>query len=73
MKIWLFQDVHVSDHHYHSSGSVLVIAETAGYVKSLLATTQVRLDDEDWENVRTFPTHAYVPPEVFIFPDAGCC
>jgi len=73
LKIYLFQDVHVSDFNYHSSGSVLVIAATDGEVKALLEPTEVRLDEEDWKHVRTFPTHQYIPKEVFIFPDAGCC
>lgn len=73
MKIWLFQDVHVSNYNYHSSGAVLVVAATRGEVEALLAPTEVKLDELDWENVRTFPTHQYIPSEVFIFPDAGCC
>lgn len=73
MKIWLFQNAcHVTD-SYHDGGSVMVIAETEGQVKNLLAYTDVELSDADWESVRTFPTHSYVPAEVFLFPDSGCC
>jgi hypothetical protein len=74
MKIWLFQDVRVSKDSYHPFGGLVVVAETEGHVKQLITRYNgVTLDDEDWENVRTFPTHSYVPPEVFIFPEAGCC
>jgi hypothetical protein len=74
MTIYLFEGVsHVSDYNYHSGGAVMVIASTEGHVKALLEPTQVQLYDEDWAGVRTFPTHSYVPAEVFIFPDAGCC
>jgi len=73
MKIWLFQDVRVSN-SYHPFGGLVVIAETEGHVKQLIAQYNgVVLGDDDWENVRTFPTHSYVPAEVFIFPDSGCC
>lgn len=72
MKIWLFQDATVSK-NWHSGGAAMVIAETRGQVEDLLHHTDVELDERDWENVRTFPTHSYVPMEVFIFPDAGCC
>ena len=73
MKIWLFEYAHVTD-SYHSGGALMVIAETRGQVEHLLtAYPGVKLDEEDWENVRTFPTHSYIPTEVFIFPDSGCC
>lgn len=73
MKIWLFENVYKATDSYHDGGSVMVIAETEGQVKNLLHGTGVILSDEDWEFVRTFPTHSYVPEEVFIFPDSGCC
>lgn len=73
MKIWLFEGAHVTD-SYHSGGSVMIIAETEGRVKQLLLEHPgVQLEEEDWKYVRTFPTHSYVPEEVFIFPDSGCC
>lgn len=73
MKIWLFEGAHVTD-NYHSGGSLMVIAETEGQIKQLLREYPgVQLDEEDWKHVRTFPTHSYVPKEVFIFPDSGCC
>ena len=73
MKIWLFVDAWTVTDNYHDGGSVMVIAETRGQVENLLAHTNVELSDADWEDVRTFPTHSYVPAEVFIFPDSGCC
>jgi hypothetical protein len=73
MKIWLFIEPDKVTDSWHSGGSVMVIAETEGQVKNLLAHTEVELSEDDWENVRTFPTHSYVPAEVFIFPDSGCC
>lgn len=73
MKIWLFIEPQRVTNSYHSGGSVMVIAETRGQVENLLRHTEVELSEDDWENVNTYPTHAYVPAQVFIFPDSGCC
>jgi hypothetical protein len=77
MKIYLFQDadqVSNPDYCYHAGGSVMVVAETDGEVENLLKRfPNVQLSAEDWQKVRHFPTHNYIEPEVFIFPDAGCC
>jgi hypothetical protein len=73
MKIWLFEDPERVTDSWHSGGSVMIIAETRGQVEQLLHGTRVELSEQDWEGVRIFPTHSYVPAEVFIFPDSGCC
>ena len=73
MRIYLFEDAEKVSNQHHSGGSVMVIAPSRGDVEALLEPTAVELDQWDWENVLTFPTHNYIPPQVFIFPDAGCC
>jgi len=74
MKIYLFEEPQQVTGNWHSGGSVVVIAETDGEVENLLKRfPNVQLSAEDWQKVRHFPTHNYVEPEVFIFPDAGCC
>jgi hypothetical protein len=77
MRIYLFENadqVSNSDHVLHTGGSLMVIAQTDEEVLHLLSEfPHVQLSAEDWQMVRHFPTHNYIEPEVFIFPDAGCC
>lgn len=73
MRIYLFEDVTCTD-NWHSGGSVMVLAETDQHVLDQLENfPAVQLTAEDWQRVRHFTTHNYELPEVFIFPDAGCC
>lgn len=73
MKIFLFEGATVTD-SYHSGGSLMVIATSEEHVKEqLTAYPGVKLDERDWKYVRVFSTSPLELPEVFIFPDSGCC
>lgn len=74
MKIYLFEGIDQVTNNYHPEGSVMVLAETDQHVlDQLKAFPAVQLSAEDWQSVRHFTTHNYEKPEVFIFPDSGCC
>lgn len=73
MQIYLFEYTTVTD-NYHSGGALVVVAKSEEHVKELLVDfPAVELDEDDWKNVRVFDTNPYELPEVFIFPDSGCC
>lgn len=77
MQLFLFENatqVSNPDHAYHSGGSVMVLAKGISEVTEMLAeSSDVILDDDDWSLVRVFDVSDMELPEVFIFPDAGCC
>lgn len=73
MKIYLFEYATGSD-SYHSGGALMVIAKSEAHVREQLENfPAVKLDDDDWKGVRVFDTSPIELPEVFIFPDSGCC
>lgn len=73
MKIYLFEYATVTD-NYHSGGALMVIAKSEEHVREQLeGYPAVKLDAEDWTGVRVFDTSPLELPEVFIFPDSGCC
>lgn len=71
MKIWIFEYAKVSD-HYHDSGGMVFLARDKAQVLSMLPTG-AELDEDDWERVRIIEHPSLEMPEVFVFPDAGCC
>lgn len=75
MQLFLFQNVQrVSEYNYHDGGSVMVLAKGISEVTEMLKDHPgVILDDDDWNQVRVFDVNPDLDPEVFIFPDAGCC
>jgi hypothetical protein len=85
MKAWVFDYlVGVSD-SYHSGGGLLVIAESPQKAKALIESrrgTNIRgeygpavdidINELDFRQATaSFPVEA--EPQLFIFPDAGCC
>ena len=73
MQIYLFEYATVTN-NYHNGGALMVVAKSEEHVKELLVDfPAVKLDEDDWKNVRVFDTSPYELPEVFIFPDSGCC
>jgi len=84
MKTFLFQDAESVSLNYHNSGSVLVLASDEAGVRALVdeynqpdrSTPAVVLSEDDWSRVRVFEldsSHRADAPQLFIFPDSGCC
>lgn len=77
MKIFLFEEPEQVTDSYHSGGSVMVVASSKTSAKQLLEDYPgIILSADDWTGVREFelaPVGSGYTPEVFIFPDSGCC
>jgi hypothetical protein len=71
MKVWIFENVKVSN-SYHPYGGLVFIAENSEQIMDLLPE-HAELDEEDWESVRMIEHLSFELPKVFIFPDSGCC
>jgi hypothetical protein len=73
MKLYVIgRAAHVSD-SYHEEGGIVVVAADLDAAK-LLAASQpaVMLTDEEWAGAVEFTVYD-AEPQVFVFPDSGCC
>lgn len=74
MKIFIFENVMELTERYHSGGGLVVIAKDKFEVNELIKDDPyIKLTKEDWSTVKIYSLEEPVEPEVFIFPDAGCC
>lgn len=75
MKIFIFENVMELTSRYHSEGGLVVIAKDKFEVNELIKDEPyIKLTEEDWATVKIYSLEEPdVEPEVFIFPDAGCC
>lgn len=71
MKIWIFEYAKVTD-SYHSGGGLVFLAKNREQVLALLPPG-AELTEEDWDRVRVIDDLSHEFPEVFVFPDSGCC
>lgn len=77
MNIYLFQSISDLTDNYHDGGSAMVIAESVEKAINSLPVAAQTEASNDWVagRVRSWPLPlgTVVKPEMFIFPDAGCC
>jgi len=63
-----------ASHRYHSEGGAVVVAASEDDARTLLnVTPDVTLLDTEWEGRVVYELAKDYPPNVTIFPDAGCC
>lgn len=73
MKIFIWNKVNDMSRFYHSSGGIAVVARDLEHARKMIGS-QLR---EDCEAIVKDPDASYEvvsdKPEIFDFPDAGCC
>lgn len=73
MQIFIFDRVAEATTNYHSEWWIVVIAKDKEDALKLLSSTAATITDTEWENVVTYELKNNQEPNIFIFPDAGCC
>ena len=74
MKIFIFEGVGNLTYRYHSGGGLVVIAKDTDHVKELTKDYGgLELSSEEWEDCLIYDIQDTAQPQVFVFPDAGCC
>ena len=79
--VCIFEDVHNLTRNYHDNGGVAVIARNLVEAASLIPYEDYYSDPKttgqsrNWELVTSgiFKLAEHQEPEVFVFPNAGCC
>lgn len=75
MKIYILEDVDQVSDRYHSDGGVVIIAHDLDHAKELVdKTDHLDIKDAEWEKAIAYELSGEnIQPEIFIFPNAGCC
>jgi len=81
MKMYLWERLDQVSENYHCEGGLVVIAKDKKEVKKLIKAKNeaeewgpdIEIKDEEWKDVKIFEMNENNNPEIFYFPDAGCC
>lgn len=74
MNIFIFENVSQLTNNYHSEGGLVIVAENIEQaVKMVFEDKYIELTKEELENVKVFKLAYNHEPQMFVFPDAGCC
>lgn len=74
MNIFIFQNIDQVSGHFHTGGSLAVIAKDKEHVEELILEEEhIEITDNDWDRVITYELKNEEEPRIFVFPDAGCC
>ena len=72
MKVFIWEYVEEATGHYHSTGGVVVIAETEDRAYELAKEQGVKFKETEVPTLSLDLLHVN-EERVFVFPDAGCC
>ncbi len=73
-KIFIIEEVDQLTYHYHPNGGIVIIAPDLEAAKQLVSGHKtMRITDKEWATAKVYELRNEVPPEYFVFPDAGCC
>lgn len=85
MRVYIIQRVENLTDRYHGEGGLAIVANDDEHAKVLFEeyANGVRKDgwydftpvvtDTEWQSAKVYELAQDAEPEVFIFPDAGCC
>lgn len=86
MNIYVFPRVSELTTRWHSSGGLVVVAESREDVEAMLERGRERtknswdedgyplaINDSEWEQVVVYELKGDAEKVAYIFPDAGCC
>ena len=74
MKMFIFKELSQVSDNYHSEGGLAVIAKDKDQVYQLIEEYgDIEITEDEWHEVWIYDLVGDVEPEVFVFPDAGCC
>lgn len=74
MKIFIFKEVEKLTENWHGGGGLVIIAPDMIHVLEMALAHEIILSQDEIENVLVFDLKAAdIQPQIFIFPDAGCC
>lgn len=80
MKVFVWNNIDVMSESYHSGGGVVIIANDLKSARNLAKKEEVSASETtDYSDIyttqpsRTIDVVSAEKPEVFLFPNAGCC
>lgn len=74
MNAYIFINVEKLTSNYHSGGGLVIFARDVDHATELTRSdSNIEISDDEWSEVKVFKMADDVPPQLFKFPDAGCC
>lgn len=73
MKVFVWNYISELTINYHSDGGLVVVAESLSDAIKAAEKLGVVFGVDEREPTNTYETGSQHEPEVFIFPNAGCC
>ncbi|HDY86248.1 hypothetical protein LCGC14_1126010 [marine sediment metagenome] len=82
MTLYLFERIDKVTDSWHSAGGIVIIAKDRRQAKEIATKyfdskfdkrDKVGITIDEWKSVKVFVLAGKHKPEVFIFPDEGCC
>ena len=81
MQIYIIQLVKNLTTSYHSEGGLAIVANDGNHARELFAGYalaesrwgEVVVTDAEWDTAKVYELAQDAEPNVFVFPNAGCC
>jgi len=75
MILFIFDKVLDLTHRFHSSGGLVVIAENEETAKQMIENHKDIncVSEDDWFYVKKLKLSDEEAPNIWVFPNAGCC
>lgn len=73
MKCFIWTEVDELTNRWHSGGGLIVIHETVEQARQLAVENNVKFDNTSMEPDMVYNLEGVVQPDIYIFPNAGCC
>jgi len=74
MYVYIFEYIEELTDNWHSDGGLVVIAKSRKQAKELIASKpSMVVTDEEWDSCIVHKLVGNPKPQIFVFPDAGCC
>jgi hypothetical protein len=72
VKIFIWEEIERATDNYHSSGAVVVVAESEESARVLASDKGVKFDSKETVDC-VYVIDGEAPEYVGVFPNAGCC
>ncbi len=74
MNAYIFENVEQLTSNYHSGGGLIIFARDIDHATELTRSdSSISISDVEWSEAKVFKMADDVQPQIFKFPDAGCC
>ena len=74
MKLFLFRRIQQATEYYHPEGGLVIVADSLAHALELIGENEhIQPTEAEWEDAIGYEIFGNPKPNVYVFPDAGCC